>query len=181
MEHELADAEDIAHEALSAAVAISAKTSVVDALEVLAGIAADLQSHNEAVRLFGAAQSIRDRTGYVRHIFERDRDIATSGQALGPIEFEKASQEGRELTLDDAVAYAQRGRGERKRPARGWPSLTPSETQIVACVQEGMTNSEIAKRLFISPRTVQSHLTHIYTKLGLSSRTELAVMATRRQ
>jgi predicted ATPase/class 3 adenylate cyclase/DNA-binding CsgD family transcriptional regulator len=181
MERELADAEDIAHEALTAAVDISAKTLVVDTLEVLAGIAADLQSHNEAARLFGAAQGIRERTGYARHTFERDRDIAASGQTLGPIAFEKASHEGQELALDDAVVYARRGRGERKRPSTGWPSLTPSETQIVACVQEGMTNSEIAERLFISPRTVQSHLTHIFTKLDVSSRTELAVIATRRQ
>jgi predicted ATPase/class 3 adenylate cyclase/DNA-binding CsgD family transcriptional regulator len=181
MERELVDAEDVAHEALTAAVDIAAKASVVDALEVLAGIAADFQSHQEAARLFGAAEAIRDRTGYVRHSFERDGDIAATGQALGPVAFEKASEEGQGLSLDDAVAYARRGRGERKRPSTGWPSLSPSETQVVALVREGLTNSGIAERLFISPRTVQSHLTHIFTKLGVSTRTELAVIATRRQ
>jgi DNA-binding CsgD family transcriptional regulator/tetratricopeptide (TPR) repeat protein len=181
LEHELADAEDVAHEALEAAVNISAKTLVVGVLEVLAGIGADLESHHEAARLFGAARAVRDRTGYVRHGFERDRDIAATRDALGPAEFENAFEEGRALSLDDAVAYARRGRGERKRPSTGWASLSPSETRVVAFVQEGLTNSEIAERLFISPRTVQSHLTHIFTKLGVATRTELAVIATRRQ
>jgi DNA-binding CsgD family transcriptional regulator len=78
------------------------------------------------------------------------------------------------LSTEEAIAYAQRGRGERKRPSSGWDSLTPAEIDVVRLVGEGLGNKGIAARLFVSPRTVQSHLTHVYTKLGLSSRVQLA-------
>jgi DNA-binding CsgD family transcriptional regulator len=87
--------------------------------------------------------------------------------------------EGAALSIDEAIAYAQRGRGERKRPASGWASLTPTERDVVRLVSEGLANNDIATRLFASPRTVQTHLTHVYTKLGLSSRVELAQEAAR--
>ena len=70
------------------------------------------------------------------------------------------------MSTEEASAYAQRGRGERKRPASGWASLTPAERDVVRLVSEGLGNNDIAARLFISPRTVQSHLTHVYAKLG---------------
>ncbi len=79
----------------------------------------------------------------------------------------------------ESIAYAQRGRGERKRPASGWASLTPTERDVVRLVSEGLGNKDIATRLFISPRTVQTHLTHVYTKLGVSSRVQLAQEAAR--
>jgi DNA-binding CsgD family transcriptional regulator len=78
------------------------------------------------------------------------------------------------LSTEEAIAYAQRGSGERKRPSSGWDSLTPAEIDVVRLVGEGLGNKDIAARLFVSPRTVQSHLTHVYTKLGLSSRVQLA-------
>lgn len=72
-----------------------------------------------------------------------------------------------------------RGRGERKRPATGWASLTPTELDVARLVSEGLTNRDIAERLFVSPRTVQAHLTHMYTKLGFTSRVQLAQQAVR--
>jgi DNA-binding CsgD family transcriptional regulator len=77
------------------------------------------------------------------------------------------------------VAYARRGRGERKRPTSGWESLTPTERDVVRLVSEGLGNADIATRLFVSPRTVQSHLTHVYSKLGLTSRVQVAQEAAR--
>ena len=83
------------------------------------------------------------------------------------------------MSTEEAIAYAQRGRGERKRPTSGWASLTPTEHDVVRLVTEGLANKDIATRLFVSPRTVQSHLTHVYTKLGLTSHMQLAREAAR--
>jgi DNA-binding CsgD family transcriptional regulator len=94
-------------------------------------------------------------------------------------DFEFAWAEGAALSTEEAIAYAQRGRGERKRPTSGWDSLTPAERDVVRLVSEGLANNDIATRLFVSPRTVQTHLTHVYTKLGLSSRVHLAQEAAR--
>ena len=79
--------------------------------------------------------------------------------AMGEDDFDAAWAEGAALSTKEAIAYAQRGRGERKRPTTGWGSLTPTELDVVRLVCEGMANKDIATRLFISPRTVQSHLT----------------------
>jgi DNA-binding CsgD family transcriptional regulator len=64
--------------------------------------------------------------------------------------------------------------GRRARPDTGWGSLTGSERQIARLAGEGLTNREIGEQLFVSHRTVATHLAHIFGKLGLSSRVELA-------
>jgi DNA-binding CsgD family transcriptional regulator len=98
---------------------------------------------------------------------------------MGEKDFESTRAEGAALSTAEAIAYAQRGRGERKRPTSGWGSLTPTERDVVRLVSEGLGNNDIATRLFISPRTVQTHLTHVYAKLGLSSRVQLVQEAAR--
>jgi predicted ATPase/class 3 adenylate cyclase/DNA-binding CsgD family transcriptional regulator len=168
------DAEEAVQAMLSAAVDLPAWSTVVDALETLGGLAADAQSFEEAGRLFGAAAELREWTGYRLGLSERDADTAKVRDALGDDRFGEVFAQGRSLSAEDAVAYARRGHGERKRPSVGWDSLTPNEAQIVELVRQGMTNAEIGRRMFVSARTVQSHLTHIYTKLGVRSRTELA-------
>jgi DNA-binding CsgD family transcriptional regulator len=98
---------------------------------------------------------------------------------MGDNDFDAAWAEGAALSTDEAIAYAQRGRGDRKCPTSVWDALTPTERDVVRLVSEGLANNDIATRLFVSPRTVQTHLTHVYTKLGLSSRVQLAQEAAR--
>ena len=80
---------------------------------------------------------------------------------------EAASAKAHDLDWRDAAAYARRARGERKRPHHGWASLTPTEQQVVALVAEGLTNPQIAQRLLMGRSTVKTHLSRIFTKLGV--------------
>jgi DNA-binding CsgD family transcriptional regulator len=59
----------------------------------------------------------------------------------------------------------------------GWAALTTSELPVARLVAEGLTNREVAERLFVSPHTVNSHLRHVFSKLGINSRVELARLA----
>ncbi len=175
-------AERDAHDALAIAAEIEAYLLVPDILECIAVLAGDAGSHRGATRLFGAAHAIRQRMGSVRFkVFDAgyEASLATLRAALGERDFDSAWVEGSALSREEAIAYARRGRGERKRPAGGWASLTPAERDVVRLVSEGLGNNDIATRLFVSPRTVQSHLTHVYAKLGLSSRVQLAQEAAR--
>jgi predicted ATPase/class 3 adenylate cyclase/DNA-binding NarL/FixJ family response regulator len=175
-------AERDAHDALAVAADIEAYLGISDTLECLAALAGEAGSHREAARLFGAADAIRQHMGAVRFkVWDAryEASVAALRDALGEKDFEAAWAEGATLSTDEAIAYAQRGRGERKRPASGWASLTRAEREVVRLVSEGLPNKDIAERLFVSPRTVQAHLTHVYTKLGLTSRMQLAQEAGR--
>jgi predicted ATPase/class 3 adenylate cyclase/DNA-binding CsgD family transcriptional regulator len=175
-------AERHAHDALARAADIQARQGVADTLECLATLAGDAGSHREAARLFGAAHGIRERIGEIRFkIYDAGYQASVTAlrDALGEQDFDAAWAEGAALSTEEAIAYAQRGRGQRKRPASGWESLTPTERDVVRLVSDGLGNKDIATRLFISPRTVQTHLTHVYTKLGLTSRVQLVQEAAR--
>jgi DNA-binding CsgD family transcriptional regulator len=65
-------------------------------------------------------------------------------------------------------------RGPRRRPATGWQALTPAELRVAELVAEGRSNPDIATELFLSRRTVQSHVSHILAKLGAHSRVDIA-------
>jgi DNA-binding CsgD family transcriptional regulator len=174
-------AENDLHDAIAVADRIGGCVHVSDAIEGLAALAADTNPEH-AARLLGAADAIRQRHGEVRlraYQAACDAALATAREALGQESFDSAYSEGKALSTAEAISYAQRGRGARRRPASGWESLTPAELDVVRLVTEGLPSKDIAARLFISPRTVQSHLTHIYTKLAVSSRVQLVHEAAR--
>jgi predicted ATPase/class 3 adenylate cyclase/DNA-binding CsgD family transcriptional regulator len=175
-------AERDAHDALTIAARTRAYLRVDETLECLARLAADEGNCQYAARLLGTAEAMRQRMGHVRFpLFQTDYDavLAAVRDALGQQYFEVVWAEGAALSTEEAIAYAQRGRGERKRPTSGWASLTPMERDVVRLVAEGLGNKDIGARLFISPRTVQSHLTHVYAKLGLTSRVQIVQEAGR--
>jgi len=79
-----------------------------------------------------------------------------------------------------AHGVAMRPRRSAPRPTHGWESLTPSEATIVDLAGQGLTNTQIAERLYVSRRTVESHLGRIYAKLDLSTRAQLVAATARR-
>ena len=165
-----------AHDALTCASACGAYLPLADILECLAHLAVAARNQNEAARLLGAADAFRQHMGIVRFKIHQpgyDASVVALRDAMAEQDFDAAWAEGAALSTEEAIAYAQRGRGERKRPSSGWESLTPAEHEVVRLVCDGLANKDIATRLFVSPKTVQAHLTHVYTKLGLSSRVQL--------
>jgi DNA-binding CsgD family transcriptional regulator len=69
----------------------------------------------------------------------------------------------------------------RRGPAFGWTSLTEAEQRLADLVALGLTNRELAERLYVSSHTIDAHLRHIYRKLGISSRVDLTRLVTQRQ
>jgi DNA-binding CsgD family transcriptional regulator len=138
----------------------------------------------ESVRLGAAARRLRDEIGYRwRFRLEQqalDAALDAARHALGADLAARAEADTAVRPWQDTAARAERARGERKRPRHGWASLTPTEEQVVALVAQGMTNPQIGERLLMGRATVKTHLEHIFAKLGIRSRTELATEALKR-
>ena len=121
----------------------------------------------------GAAFARQGDTGRARVLLEQATSIYERLDAA------------RDLARAEAVfrgADIRRGRrGTRGRPRTGWPSLTPTERSVADLVAEGLTNPQIGDRLYISRRTVQAHLAHVFAKLDLTSRAQLAAKVAQHQ
>jgi DNA-binding CsgD family transcriptional regulator len=79
------------------------------------------------------------------------------------------------------VLHRRGGDLTRRPPQRGWAALTGTERRVVQLAAQGLTNAAIGEHLFISRRTVETHLTHVFAKLGVASRVELAAAYARRE
>ena len=177
-------AEELAHAAVADSPADAfGRLTVWTCLAVLAAVSADGGGHEVAARLAGAAGAFAHSAGLAGPKATAELIDSAAGAcraALGHDRFAEAWAAGLDMTLEDAAAYASRGRGRRRRPATGWPALTPTELRVARAVTDGLSNPQIAERMFISRRTVATHLTSIFRKLGVSSRAELAAVAVRR-
>lgn len=163
---------------------IGAAPQIVVSLEAIAGLAGHDGRYERAARLLGAAQALRDGNGYVRLPWEsssHEADITSVREGLCAQAFEAALASGMRLSLAEAAVEASRGGGNGERPASGWSSLTDSERQVAILVGEGLTNPQIAQRLFISPRTVKRRLTRLFGKLGVDGRAQLRREVRRRE
>ncbi len=173
-------AEQQAHAGLAEITDAGLWAEVPDALELLGGFAIDSGSFTEGARLLAAATALHELMGQrCWYAGEVGRDRARALAELGD-DFPRIAGEGQRLDGPAAVAYARRARGERRRPSFGWDSLTPTELEVVRLAAAGLTNPAIGERLFISRGTVKTHLLHVFAKLGVHSRAELAAAAIRR-
>lgn len=156
------------------------RTCYADSLDALAALAAQAGEQRAAVRLLATSDAGRAHLGYPRPPVDLPGHEALAGSlraSLGQEAFEAAWRDGAGRPLDDAVAVLTRGRGPRNRPGAGWASLTPTELDVARLVSEGLSNPEIAGRLYVSRSTVKAHLARIYAKAGVANRTELATLA----
>ena len=180
---EYGESETLLHEALLLRLEWELFQDLPRTLDALAELAASLDSPEEAARIIGVAHRARTdmrmmpRAADEQRVAELERGLRAT---LGNPAFQAARDEGASLTFQEAIAWIRRARGERKRPARGWESLTPTELKVIELVAEGLTNPQIGERMFISRGTVKVHLSHIFAKLGTSTRAELAAQASRR-
>jgi len=168
---------DLLHSALGTYAELGLDRDASDTLDELALLAAGAGEVERGARLAGAAAATRARLGCAPVPGKPDRlqhARARIAAGTGPDCWEAAWTEGRALPLADAIAYARRRRGSRGRPPAGWASLTPTELDVAQLAASGMSNPEIAARLFIARGTVKMHLANTYRKLHLANRTELA-------
>ena len=156
--------------------------AIARSLEGIAGAALDQQRFAFAVRLLGAADASWKRTGryLARWPWEQERhqrDIAQLEKALGQQALREGWEEGAARPLQDVVAYALRGCGERRGHAMRPAGLTGSELDVARLVARGLSSPEAAEQLICSPRTVEAHLASVYRKLGIHSRRQLRQLA----
>lgn len=176
----LGRAAELQHEALAIRVHHGLVPAQIESVEALARVSALARPSVDAARLLAAASAARARLELPRTPAQQ----ASYGQALSALQAvldsadgENAASAGAAWDLQDAVAYARRAHGPRSRPATGWASLTPTEVQVATTVAEGLSNPDVGARLLMSRSTVKTHLSHIYSKLGVANRTELAARA----
>ncbi len=173
-------AANLHHEALATRDSHGLRTSSFDSLDSLAVLASTAGRGEEAIRVLAASSAGRRAIGYPRTPTAQARHeatVAAISESLGEGPVAAAWEAGSAMTLDEVIAYVRRARGARRRPTTGWASLTTTELEVVQLVAEGMTNPEIGARLFMSRGTVKTHLSHVYAKLLVGNRTELATLA----
>ncbi|HTK62571.1 MAG TPA: LuxR C-terminal-related transcriptional regulator [Pseudonocardia sp.] len=155
------------------------------ATEFLAWAAESTGEAERAARLFGASRMLfRSLGAYLVAIglFLRWHDSAERRvkAALGDVRYERSEQWGRSLGMETAVAYALGEPAPAVRAATtgapgaaGGEVLSKRELQVAELLTEGLSSREIAARLTIAPRTADSHVEHIRTKLGFTSRAQI--------
>ncbi|MEV4648533.1 LuxR C-terminal-related transcriptional regulator [Saccharopolyspora sp. NPDC049357] len=146
-------------------------------VEVLAWMLAESGQHRRAARLMGANRELwlpigQPMFGFVTYLEAHENYTATLRAALGDAQFEAEHTAGTHLSPDATVDYAL-GTPRQTRRADSSP-LTRREGQVAQLVAEGLSNREIAEHLIISPRTAEAHVENILSKLGFTSRAQIA-------
>ncbi len=175
-------------ESLTLATEMGDKLVTVSCLEGLAGVAATERARPVnapwAAQLWGAAEALRDTMGAPIPPVERatyERRVAAARSSIGMQRFSAYWVQGRTMTPEQALAAqgnAAMSYQPSTEPASTLPrkvsanpaGLTEREVEVLRWVACGLTDAQVAEQLIISPRTVTSHLSSIYNKLGVTSR-----------
>ncbi|HET7734630.1 MAG TPA: LuxR C-terminal-related transcriptional regulator [Nocardioidaceae bacterium] len=177
---DLSRSEESVRESLLIRDAFGDNLAMARSIEVLAWVAAATKEYDRAARLIGIAEKLWRVSGgkFLPYVHDRlERCHQDTKDALGAKAFAAAVLDGTNQGPADAIAFAL---GTPVRPARSSSSripstaLTPRERQTAELVAAGLSNREIAAQLVVSQRTAEAHVDHILTKLGFSSRAQIA-------
>jgi predicted ATPase/DNA-binding NarL/FixJ family response regulator len=149
-----------------------------------------------AARLLGAAETLREKVGAVMikdEHGEYEQEVTALRASMERLDFESAWTAGRDMSLDETRSLAMGIAVENvhlpsnykiRQPASSEAAsllepLSSREQEVLVLIAEGLSNSEIAQRLFLASTTVKVHTRHIYEKLGVNSRTQAVARATK--
>ncbi|HEY3058989.1 MAG TPA: LuxR C-terminal-related transcriptional regulator [Chloroflexota bacterium] len=174
-----ARAEQLGRDALATFGELGFTPGIADCFELLASVAAAQGSGARAARLFGALEALQERIGRSLSPAERplrERGLVAMRRVVGELSGARWRTDGQLLSLDAAIAFAL---SDATLDADAAPlrPLSARERDVVALIADGLTNRQIAERLIISERTVDSHVSRIFNKLGLNTRAQAAVWA----
>jgi non-specific serine/threonine protein kinase len=186
LDGEFGSAEQSCKEALRLEQVLADKSAMAFTMEVLAWSAQGRGHHARAATLFGSAGAAWEAIGGSPELYAtlndlHHRHLARARAGLGDGGFEQAFKHGYGLSTAEAIDFALETEPPQVEPQRSDAEkhlLTRREFEIAQLVAEGMTNRDIATRLVISPRTAEGHVEKILTKLGFTSRTQIAAWMT---
>jgi predicted ATPase/DNA-binding CsgD family transcriptional regulator len=171
----------LAREAATCTHVIDDRQGLANVLETLAGMAAESGRPQRGATLLGCAEQVRGQSAMTLMDLYRpqhDRSVTAIVRAIGEKAFDAAFARGRAMTIDEGVAFAVEDEPPAKPapPVKATPNteLTSRQLEIARLIADDLTNRQIADRLFLSERTVETHITNMLNKLGLNSRVQLS-------
>jgi DNA-binding CsgD family transcriptional regulator len=157
-----------------------------NSLEAAAVLASLIGEAESTARLFGAAvTAAQGRPRALPESVATERAEAAARQRIGDHAYEEAWEAGQRMRLEEARAVVERvltaaeGTGLRLTVDRDGGHLTPREREVLRLLVEGKTDQEIADCLFLSRRTVTTHASNLFAKLGVTNRVEATALAVR--
>lgn len=167
----------------------------------VAGVAGARRRSNRAARLWGAAEALREAAGFsmspfTRNVYDYDGHLAAARAQLDAEAWDAAWAEGRAMTPEQAVEYALEepsridiGAQPQAPPTRVpmvparplFEPLTARELEVLGLISDGLSNQQIAARLYIAVSTVKGYINIIFKKLGVQTRTQAVAEARKRR
>ncbi|ABG95040.1 probable transcriptional regulator, LuxR family protein [Rhodococcus jostii RHA1] len=175
-------AKDLVTQGLQCARLVDDRISAAGCMEILSWIAAEAGVPRRVAKLMGATDALAQTAAGPNTIYPNlhlihDRFERQARRTIGGRAFETEFRRGRGMRFEDAAAFALNEHGSTAAVTTAQPgltSLTQREQQVAELVAEGLTNKAIADKLVISQRTAQGHVEHILSKLGFTSRAQIA-------